>query len=299
MRSERYPHLSQRSAEKLQLSDAERIEHLRKPRWIGYPSAQGILDKLEDLLRHPKQPRMPNMLLVGETNNGKTMLIEHFRKLHPADENLQGDAIRVPVLAVQAPPGPDERGFYNAILSRLFERQMPSESTDRKRDRVVAILRRIDLGLIVIDEIHHLLAGPALKQRNFLNVIKYLGNELRVPLVGVGTADALRALQADSQVQNRFIPEVLPRWELNADFARLLASFELLLPLKQPSNLAERGMASRLLALSGGTIGELSRLLDEAAIEAIRRKVERIDESTLAGCAYVPPSARNAVASRL
>jgi len=292
-------HLTAKTAEKLALSDAERIEYIRKPRWIGYPRVQSILDKLEDLLEHPKQPRMPNMLIVGDTNNGKTMLIEHFHQRHLAYEREDKSGVVVPVLSIQAPPGPDERGLYNTILSRLFERSRSSESTDQKRDRVVAILKRVDLGMIVIDEIHHLLAGPTLKQRNFLNVLKYLGNELRVPIVGVGTADAARAVQTDPQLANRFQPEVLPHWELNADFARLLASFESLLPLKQPSGLADQGMASRILAMTGGTIGEMSMLLNEAAIYAIRKKTERIDADALAKCGYSSPSERKSKAARL
>lgn len=299
MNRQLYPHLSAKTAEKMTLSDEARIEHIRKCRWIGYSRAQEVLQKLEDLLNHPKQPRMPNMLLVGETNNGKTMLIEHFRERYPAHENARGDGIKVPVLYVQAPPGPDERGLYNAILNRLFEKLKPSESTDQKRDRLVGILKTIDLGMIVIDEIHHLLAGPLLKQRNFLNVLKYLSNELCVPIVGIGTADALRAIQVDPQIQNRFAPEVLPRWQLNADFARLLASFESLLPLKMASNLADRDMASRLLNMTGGTIGELSTLLNEAAIYAIKRGDESIDMGAITKCGYRPPSERKAAAARL
>lgn len=294
-----HDHLTPKTAEKLSLSNADRIAHIRKPRWIGYPKAQAILDKLEDLLEHPMQPRMPNMLLVGETNNGKTMLVERFRQRHLAHENDDRSALVIPVLYIQAPPGPDERGLYNAILNRLFERIRASESTDQKRDRVVAILKKTDLGMMIIDEIHHLLAGPLLKQRNFLNVVKYLGNELCAPIVGVGTADALRALQIDPQLENRFTPEVLPRWELNAEFARLLASFESLLPLKNPSGLADKPMASRILAMTGGTIGELSQLLNEAAVYAIKKSVEKIDADALASCGYRPPSTRKAVASKL
>ncbi|WP_199027913.1 TniB family NTP-binding protein [Ralstonia sp. ASV6] len=299
MSAAEFTHLTPKAAEKLCLPLGDRIEHILKPRWIGYPRAQEVLDDLELLLRHPRQARMPNMLLVGETNNGKTVLIEHFLALHPADPNPNGEAVRIPVLYVQAPPGPDERGFYNAILSRLFQRLRPSESTDQKRDRTIGILRQVDLGMIVIDEIHHLLAGPLLKQRNFLNVLKYVGNELRVPLVGVGTGDAVRAVQVDLQLQNRFTPAVLPRWELNADYARLLSSFERVIPLALPSNLTERAMASRLLHMTGGTIGELSKLLNAAAIYAIKRKTERIDARALDSCGYVPPAERRAAVARV
>lgn len=78
---------------------------------------------------------MPNLLILGGTNNGKTRLLEQFRQSHPADPNLNGDAIKVPALYVQAPPSPDERGLYNNILSLLFQHLKAAESTDQKRQR--------------------------------------------------------------------------------------------------------------------------------------------------------------------
>lgn len=292
-------HLSDIAKLKAVLGQKERIEHILKPKWIGYPVAQSLLNQLEDLLNHPKQSRMPNMLIVGETNNGKTRLIEQFRHNHPADPNLDGDAIKVPVLYVQAPPSPDERGLYNSILSVLFQRIKTAESTDQKRQRVISVLKQIDLGVIVIDEIHHLLAGPLLKQRNFLNVIKYLGNELCIPIVGVGTADAFRAIQIDPQIQNRFVPAVIPKWSLNTDFARLLVSFERIIPLREASNLNEKTMATKLLYLSGGTIGELSQLLNKAAIWALKNDREKIDFEALDKCGFIQPNERKLIASKL
>lgn len=58
-------HLSETAAVKLGLSNHERIQHIKKARWIGYGKAKEILSKLEDLLVHPKQERMPNMLLTN------------------------------------------------------------------------------------------------------------------------------------------------------------------------------------------------------------------------------------------
>lgn len=293
----KYSHLSDTAASKVELPDQERIQHIKKPRWIGYSRAKDILEKLEDLLVHPVQPRMPNMLIVGETNNGKTMLVEKFRERHPASENPNGEAVKIPVLYIQAPPGPDERGIYNAILNRLFEANPRSESVDAKRDRVVAILKRVSLGLVMIDEIHHLMAGAYVKQRNALNVLKYLGNELRVPIVGIGTAEAVRAVQTDPQLANRFTPEVLPKWTRNAELARLMSSFERVLPLKEASQLSVSPLIDRVLDMSSGTIGEMSTLLNMAAIHAIKTGEERITVSTLEGCQYVPPAQRKQAAA--
>jgi hypothetical protein len=72
----------------------------------------------------------------------------------------------------------------------------------------------------------------------------------------------------------------------------LLASFESTLPLRKPSCLADERMATKLLAMSEGTIGELSRILVAASTEAIRCGRERIDEKALREIDWQPPSAR-------
>ncbi len=64
---------------------------------------------------------------------------------------------------------------------------------EEKQIQVLHLLRAVQLRVLVIDEIHHILTGHIAKQRQFLNVLKHLGNELKIPLVGVGTIDAVRA----------------------------------------------------------------------------------------------------------
>lgn len=56
------------------------------------------MGKLEDLVHYPQEPRMPNMLLIGSSNNGKTRLIKQFAQRHLAEENRGGEHIVAPVL---------------------------------------------------------------------------------------------------------------------------------------------------------------------------------------------------------
>ncbi|ABO89170.1 ATPase AAA [Aeromonas salmonicida subsp. salmonicida] len=287
-----YSHLNDSAIEALALSDRDRILKIRSERWIGYPKAKQILAKLEDLLIYPRTHRMPNLLIVGDTNNGKTMLVQRFKNLHPAIDNPSGEGIQAPVILVQAPPVPDEGRFYNAILELLFAPYRPSERVDKKQFQAIKLLRYVGLKVLIIDEIHHILAGNMNRQKAFLNVIKYLGNELQISIIGVGTKDAFRALQTDPQISNRFEPVTLPRWEMDHDFQRLLASFERMLPLKQISNLSQHDMASTLYAMSEGYIGELSRLLSEASVLAIHSGVETISAKILQKVDWTPPSKR-------
>jgi hypothetical protein len=292
-------HLDARTAQSLTLPERARIERILAPRWIGYPIAKQVLAKLESLLTYPKSHRMPNLLIIGETNNGKTMLLQRFQSLHPPIDTGDEAAIQVPVLVVQAPPTPDEGRLYTAILERLFTPFKSSFRLDRKQTEVIKRLQQVRIQLLAIDEIHHVLSGNQNRQKSFLNVIKYLGNELQVPIVGVGTRDAWRAIQTDPQLANRFAPMVLPRWEVDETFLRLLVSFERMLPLKEPSNLHEAKLAARLHAMCEGYIGELSRLLNEAAVKAIESGAERIDHKMLDAIQWATPTQRKRVLDRV
>ncbi|WP_043611793.1 TniB family NTP-binding protein [Chromobacterium violaceum] len=294
----KYPHLHPSTAEQVERDAASRITWLKRPRWIGYPRAQDILAKLEDLVDHPREARMPNMLLIGGSNNGKTRLIQHFAQRHPAEENPGAEYMIAPVLYVQAPPTPSEPGFYSGILNALFE-SVPTSSTDAKRAQVIRVLRGIQLKVLIIDELHNVLAGSSVKQQQFLNMIKFLGNELQISIVGCGTGDLLRAVSVDPQIQNRFLPELLPKWQMDKAFRQLLMSFERVLPLQQPSNLHEAMLATKILAMSEGTIGELSMLLNQAAIYALRQGEEQLTAETLNACGYISPSDRTRLAAHV
>ena len=84
--SDDYQHL-QPSARVWADEDAvARVRRIRTDRWIAYARAEAALAAIEDVLSFPKRTRMPNLLLVGPTNNGKTMIVEKFRRAHPPTE---------------------------------------------------------------------------------------------------------------------------------------------------------------------------------------------------------------------
>lgn len=270
----------------------ERIEATKKFKWIGYSAAQNVLNKLEELITYPKSHRMPNLLLVGDSNNGKTAILSKFDQKHLANINEKNNILECPSLLIQSPPEPDEKRFYNAILEKLFAPYKTAEKIDSRQRRVIHLLKELKVRILIIDEIHHVLAGTPIKQRLFLNVIKYLSNELQIPLVCAGTRLAFNAIQSDQQLSNRFEPKVLHKWNNDKEFKRLLLSFERLLPLKRESMLIENGISSKILALSDGLIGEVSKILELSTILAIETDKEKIDISILNDIDYVSPIRR-------
>lgn len=272
------------------LSDKERLEFLDQPRWIGYKSAQLILDTLQGLLHKPLRPRMLNLLVVGDPNNGKTTIIRRFRDLcGQGYVNEDAEPVK-PVIIAEAPPSADEKGLYISILERFFAPYRASDPVSKLRYQVIHMFRACHVQMLIIDEFHSLLTGSAIKQREVMNAIKLLCNELAIPIIGVGTREAVRVLHTDPQHASRFDVLNLPGWELNHDFQRLLAGFEKVLPLKHPSRLHEPELASLLHAISQGNLGNLHRLLTECATEAISSGKERIDKTVIEGKAWMRPT---------
>jgi hypothetical protein len=285
-------HLHPSVTERLTLPEEQRIKKLRLPLWIGYPKAHRILDHFEALVQMPKKSRMPNALLVGPTNNGKTSILRKFEAAHPKADDPSSDAVIAPLIMIDAPPQPDETSLYEAILYQFSVPVRPRDHARNKRFQVIQILRQVGTQVLVIDEIQDLLAGDSRRQHAMLNVIKHLGNELQIPIIAAGVQSALNAIQIDSQLANRFEPLALPRWHFNDEFRSLLASFEKLIPLKNPSGLAGLKLAQLVFFMSEGIIGETASLLEKAAEKAIRGGKEKIDVETLESIGWIPPSER-------
>jgi hypothetical protein len=129
----------------------ERIAKIRGGRWIRYPLADRIGAKLEELLLQPKTHRMPNLLIVGETNNGKTAMLSRFVRQHPPQEGDGEMASCIPVIAMEAPPVPDERRFYAEILRQVFAPFRASKSAGQLQYEVLRLLATVEVKLLIID----------------------------------------------------------------------------------------------------------------------------------------------------
>ena len=273
---------------------ASRIWHIRMDRWIGYARADAAIEALEELLDFPQRTRMPNLLLVGPTNNGKTMIVEKFRRAYPSIDAADNESrvARVPVLSVQMASGPDESRFFAAILDQLG---MPYDNRARLvalQDVAVRTMRLTGVRMLVIDELHNLLSGSRSRQRQLLNLLRWLGNELHIPLVGVGTGEALQAINSDDQLVSRFEPLMLPLWTEGDAFRRLLGTLEAVLPLRRPSNLTDPALSAKILTAAEGVLGEVIAIVNRSAVLAVKSGREAISARLIDDIRFIPLSER-------
>lgn len=289
MSEKKYKHVADSVKPIIDLSDQERIRWLENHRWIGYGMAKTIIEKLNWRLHLKPSDRMPNLLLYGDTNNGKTTIVKQFALRNHSKENEKTGILEYPVMYMQMPPSPEESRFYDSMLNILKAPYRQRDSISRKQNQAITIMNNLGVKLLIIDEFHHMLIGHKTKQRLLLQSIKYLSNELRIPIVTVGTDDALRAIRVIPQISNRFEQIELPRWQSNDDFRRLLASFEKLLPIKHASGLSGREISRKIYSMCEGNIGELSTLLNEVTTEAITSGDEKITLSLLDKIKWIQP----------
>lgn len=293
-----YPHLHPTARAWADEDVPSRVRRIRTDRWIGYARAQAALAAIEDVLSFPKRTRMPNLLLVGPTNNGKTMVVEKFRRSHPplAAVDAEDGIARVPVLKMQMPAGPDERRFFGAILDELGMNRWPKERVATQQNLAVRLMRAADVRMLVIDEVHNVLSGSGLQQRRLLNLLRWIGNELQIPLVGVGTSEALRAIRSDDQLANRFEPVPLLLWDEDEAYRRLLSTLEALLPLRKPSGLAQPALAGKIFAMSEGVLGEIVSIVTRAATIAVTSGAEAVSPRLIEKSGFISPTGRRRVA---
>jgi hypothetical protein len=110
---------------------------------------------------------MPNLLIVGPTNNGKSMIIEKFRRDHPVISHP--DREEIPVLALQMPSNPSVTRFYTAILTAMGAPVRKTYQIAHLEQVVLQLLRCAGVRMLIIDELHNVFGGTGDRRREFLN----------------------------------------------------------------------------------------------------------------------------------
>lgn len=292
-----YAHIALQFKEVMLKTDLERLDFLEESRWIEYQAATKLRAILDGLLRVPDRTRMPNLLVVGQSNSGKTSVVTRFKNT-TGTPYVSDDAVSVrPVIYIEIHK-PDERELYSAILREFWAPHNPAAVLSKLRDQALHLMRKARTRMLIVDEIHTANNGTPRKAMDVMNEIKMLSNTLHIPLVLVGTRTALQLLMLDPQYTSRFEVVALPEWTANADLQRFLKSFESVLPLKKPSRLFSPELTPVIHRISGGNTGNIEYLLRECAKEAIRTGSEVIDRSLLEKNSWMRPTSADGVRVR-
>jgi hypothetical protein len=114
---------------------------------------------------------MPSVAIYGDSGMGKTMIMKRFRDEHPPSFNSTTGILKTPVLAMEMTSRPGERRFYAELLTLLGAPQRPRADIAQMEQAALRIMEAIGVQVLVIDEVHNILAGTYREQRIVLNTL--------------------------------------------------------------------------------------------------------------------------------
>lgn len=208
---------------------------------------------------------------------GKSMLVEKFKDDYAQTASDRPSCPKAKLLVVELAGRPNERRLYAQILAVIGAPQNPRATIVELERTAVRLLGDLGVQVLILDEIHNVLASSWREQRVVFNTLRYLSNELKLSLVCFGINEARQAINGDVQLARRFDALSLPRWIANKEFVLAIIRN---MPLREPSVLTVKGLR-RILQTSDGVSARIFRMLNEVAIEAIETGAERITDEAI------------------
>lgn len=286
-----YSHLDPKTQAWLELPDLERANRMLIDRFITHERLQPIMDHIDFLRFSPPKSRASGLVVSGLPGSGKTMIARAIERRYPPIAAEGSKAASLPVLTIEMTGAREARALYDRILTELGVPD-PKRYVGSDRERMVLKLcRAANLRLLVVDEIQDILTSTARQQRIALDTIKFLMNQLSMPVLALGTAQAPDAMQVDEHLNARFTYRSLPVWKQDTYLVNFLDALERVLPLKQPSQLSSLPITTALLRLSDGVLDPMMRLITYAAAHAVESGTEQITPQLLERARVEMPTA--------
>ncbi len=249
-----------------------------------FREAVALLENCHQASRQTSEPICG--ALLGASGVGKTSVVDHYYRLHPAQDTET--ATRQPVLKVTLQPDARPKGIAADLLLALGDPAWSSGTVQTLTNRAVRLLKHCGVELIVLDEFHHLFDMDRAKVMTKASQwLKVLVVNTRIPVVVCGMPEAEYVLSAE-HTERRFKLRLTLRfftWRTpqgKKEFCGMLKRLDESLPLADLSGLAEPELAGRIYLACRGVSDYLMTLIRSSVVEAIGRQSKRIELADLA-----------------
>ena len=273
-------------------TDTERIHESAKTRFLPYARAEQILTALQALLDYPPALRPEHILIVGDSSNGKSAILNEFHKRNAVRIDTTGAPI-CPIISIEIPARPTETLLYSLIINACGVSHNSGMRVGDKLVHAMRCLQQCSARVLVIDEFANIGNAKGNEATIILDAIRSISNQLRLSIVSAGVRTSINVVNYNSQMVTRFVPYHLPPWDYNDDYRTFLLTYEQLLLLREPSGLSDDDLSAAIFRMCDKNIGSTVRLLMKAADYAISSGAERITTELLKTMPYVGPGAMN------
>jgi hypothetical protein len=285
-----YPHLFRSTAAMLDRPLEERTLMIHQDKFIMHTAARSALAAMKNIYNRPKNVvRPPCLAVIGNSNEGKTALVERFyadmtgeppRRLGPND-GFQPGRDKMPIVLVEMPPRATEPRVCLAIARALNLTSYGTATKSRMvTDKVMRALVSKQVQMLILIEFQHVHPNPTSERLVVYDLIKGISNH-GISVVAVGTENARLCLGEDEQVANRMRVVRLQSFAHNQEFRDFLHSLEFYYPLPKASGLGTSVMAKEIYARTNGIVGEVVAFCNGAAEFALKKKLSCIDLAVL------------------
>ena len=236
--------------------------------------------------------------VIGEPGMGKTTTIKKILELFPPaifHSEYRGkrfEKIQIPYIFVQCPMNSSVKAVCYQILDsidRIVGTEYAKDAIDTKKNLDVVVTNiaqqclRFCVGAIIIDEVQNVLRTNV-KEPNAGNMmIRFLvglANKTGACLVCVGTSALAHFFNSEPHLARRTRGPRIPYLNEGPTFKWILERMWENLPLLSPKPLSPE-IEQIVYQCTGGCIGKMTSLLQNAALEAIFFSKETVDEKLL------------------
>jgi hypothetical protein len=229
--------------------------------------------------------------ILAESRLGKSSLCNEFKQKHPKVRN--SDGLQAPVLSVRMPTAPMLKGLCEQILTALEDPQAHKGTQSGLESRSRELSKKCGVKMLIIEEFHQVFNPTrGAHMYTFGEFLKNYSEETGGLLVPVGLPHGESALKHNEQLSGRMkAPIRLPRFDWNnadskEEFIAILEAMHVSIGrfFKVPEIETDR-IAFLFFCATGGIIGYMAKILDQAVKSAVLKDRTRITLEDLA-CAH-------------
>ena len=250
--------------------------------YLPYPPHQKIqqhcLYQIE-LGRATRGKAQQGLRVLAPTGSGKTAAAEAvIRMVH---EKMPPSDTFEPVVMVPLDRATTPKKLMMAILYELGDPNYDRGSEMTLKRRVLEYFERLGTVLLIIDETQHLRVRRSAGNNDVTDTLKRLLDDGVVPIVFLGTDEALPVFTSNLQLSGRMLAplDLSPLDRNNPEHRSLIGNYLALLDAEmvkreivtEPAGLASPWVRGCLHHVSAGVIGRTSRLIDAALQIALTR----------------------------
>jgi hypothetical protein len=286
-----YKHLDHDVLPQFELSDIDRADNMLLDRFFEHDRLAPILDYVDFLFAMPRQTRATGLIVWGSPGSGKTMLAKALLRRFPPQPAQPGQPQRLPVAGITMTGAREAKKLYERLLASMGVPDVGRYSGADRERMVLKVCREADLRVLIVDEVGDVLDSTERQQIIAINTIKFLMNELQLPIIALGVENAKKAVAVNPHLSARFLDFQLPTWSDDKYLKNLLKCLERRLPLKKPSMLASRPMIDELLKVSRGNLDRIMKSVLYAAAAAVESGTEQVTPEAVRYAILRPPVA--------